>query len=97
MLNLIRILKSCLKRNLGLNYKNTEGNDIMKQERTLEYFTIEKQLLYGIVQRVTGLLVLLFCLSITILMQDATTNICMGILSLYGLRLILSNRKILFR
>lgn len=69
----------------------------MKQERTLEYFTIEKQLLYGIVQRGTGLLVLLFCLSITILMKDTTATICMSILSLYGLRLILSNRKILFR
>ena len=69
----------------------------MKQERTLEYFTIEKQLLYGIVQRVTGLLVLLFCLSIIILMKDTTATICMGILSSYGLRLILSNRKILFR
>ena len=69
----------------------------MKQERTLEYFTIEKQLLYGIVQRGTGILILLFALSIIILMQDATANICMGILSLYGLRLIFSNRKILFR
>lgn len=69
----------------------------MKQERTLEYFTIEKLLVYGIIQRGIGLLVLLFCLSIIILMKDTTATICMGILSLYGLRLILSNRKILFR
>ena len=68
----------------------------MKQ-KTLEYFTIEKQLLYGIIQRGIGLLILLFALSIIILMKDTTANICMGILSLYGLRLILSNRKILFR
>ena len=68
----------------------------MKQ-KTLEYFTIEKQLLYGFVQRGIGLLILLFALSIIILMKDTTATICMGILSLYGLRLILSNRKILFR
>ena len=96
---MIRILKICLKRNLELNYRNTreKGIDNMRQERTIEYFTIEKQLLYGIVQRGTGLLILLFCLFIVVLMQDATATICMGILSLYGLRLILSNRKILFR
>ena len=57
---------------------------------------IEKNLFYGIIQKAIGLLIVLFCLTISILSMETWTFLFMGLLSLYGFYMMAATHRIKF-